>query len=51
MTIDEAAKFIGVSGSYVRKLIAEKRISAKKHGWAWVVSKASVDKYMAKKAK
>lgn len=51
MTIEEAAALIGVSGSYVRKLISDKKISAKKHGWVWIVSRASVDKYMAKKAK
>lgn len=50
MTIEEAAAAMGVSGSYIRKLISEGRISAKKHGWAWLVSKSSVDRFIAKRA-
>lgn len=51
MTVKEAAQYAGCSEQWIRKLIAENKLSAKRHGAAWVVSKASVDKYLAKKAK
>lgn len=50
MTSKEAAAFIGCTEQWVRKLILEGKLSAKRHGNAWVVSKASVEKFAAKKA-
>lgn len=52
MTVQEVAELLGVSGSYVCRLIKLEKLKAKRYGnLSWVISKASVDKYLTKKAK
>lgn len=51
MTVQEVAEMLGVSGSYVCRMIKEGRLTAKRYGnLSWVISKASVEKFAAKKA-
>lgn len=51
MTVKEVSELLGMTVQGVRYLIKTGKLSAKMHGRDWVVSKASVDKYLAKKAK
>ena len=51
MTVKDAAMLLGCTVQWVRMLIKDGSLSARRHGRDWVVSKASVDKYLAKKAK
>lgn len=51
MTVKDAAEYLGCSEQWVRKLISENKLSARLHGRAWVVSKASLDRHIAKRNK
>ena len=51
MTTQEVAGLLGVSSSFVCRLAKLGVLKATRYGRSWVISKASVDKYMAKKAK
>ncbi len=45
ITTREAAEIAGTSQDYIRILIREGKITAKKMGWSWMVDRKSLEEY------
>jgi len=51
MTTDEAAKLSGFTEQYIRKLIREKKIQGEKVRRDWILSRDSLEKFLATERK
>jgi len=49
ITVTEAAKLLRVSPRYVRMMIADEKIKAKKVGWGWMIDEKSVKRWIQDK--
>jgi excisionase family DNA binding protein len=47
ITTDEAAKLSGFTEQYIRKMIREKRIEGQKVRRDWILSRASLERFLA----
>lgn len=45
MTVEDAAADMGVTKQYLRKLVRDGKVKAKRHGKMWIVSKASLARF------